>query len=234
LSRIARSPAAPSTRPNISYLLIQQITSSLTGKPCFAVWDKSGTYYQFGCTGDSLQSWYDGSTQHDYRWDLDKIIAPNENAGYFNIIQVSYLQDCVNTSGQSASCSSTTTVRDAALEQISYGYSTPGTLLHTVRTYYAYTLKVTNPSGSATCTVGAPAGPGSGPTPNGNSDCVGDNCFAPGESDWIDYYHSEYRGFAAVATDDGGNLFRVAGAISPSTATRVPRAGRPRPAISAI
>ncbi len=128
---------------HISYLLIQQISSSITGKPCFAVWDKSGTYYQFGCTGDSLQSWYDGSTQHDYRWDLDKVIAPNENAGSFNIIQVSYLQDCVDASGQSASCSSTTTVRDAALEQISYGYSTPGSFHAAVRTYANTTLGTT-------------------------------------------------------------------------------------------
>jgi hypothetical protein len=40
---------------HISYLKIQQVTSSITNQPCFDVWDKSGTFYEIGCTSSSLQ-----------------------------------------------------------------------------------------------------------------------------------------------------------------------------------
>lgn len=58
----------------------------------FHIWDKAGTYYELGCTADSLQYWIDsGGTQHDYRWNLDKIIAPNEgpNASSYRLMLVS-------------------------------------------------------------------------------------------------------------------------------------------------
>jgi hypothetical protein len=100
---------------HISYLRIQQINPGTTST-CFHVWDKSGTYYELGCTSDSLQYWTDSTGQHNYRWDVDKIIAPNEgpNASAYRLIQISYLQD-TSTSG------SYTSIRDAAIKQITYG-----------------------------------------------------------------------------------------------------------------
>ncbi len=93
---------------------------------CFHVWDTSGNYYEFGCTSDSNQYWIDSSNKvHTYRWDLNKIIAPNEgqNTNY-KIVTVSYLQDCVpfaNPCPSSANAGSTS-IRDSAMKQILYGY----------------------------------------------------------------------------------------------------------------
>ncbi|HZU69457.1 MAG TPA: hypothetical protein VFA09_19425 [Ktedonobacteraceae bacterium] len=101
---------------HLSYLRIQQETSSQTGQPCFQVWDKSGTYYELGCTSDSLQYWNDSNGRHNYRWDVNKIIAPNEgpNAGTYKMLTVSYLQDVVTSGGY-------TSIRDAVMKQIVYG-----------------------------------------------------------------------------------------------------------------
>lgn len=103
---------------HISSLRIQQINPG-TATTCFHVWDKSGTYYELGCTPDSLQYWTDSTGRHNYRWDVDKIIAPNEgpSAGAYRLMLVSYLQD-TSTSGSS------TSVRDAAIKQITYGSGT--------------------------------------------------------------------------------------------------------------
>ncbi len=84
---------------HISRLRIQQGTGA-GGQPCFLVWDKDGTYYQFGCTTDSLQYWTDSSgTRTNYRWDLNQIIAPNEHAGAFKTTTVTYQQDITHDSG---------------------------------------------------------------------------------------------------------------------------------------
>ncbi len=102
---------------HVSRLKIQRITSVVTNQICFHVWDTSGTAYELGCTADSLQYRTDSTGQHNYRWDLDRIIAPNEgpNANY-KLIQVFYLQDKATVSGY-------TSVRDAAIKQIVYGTS---------------------------------------------------------------------------------------------------------------
>ncbi len=100
---------------HLSYLRIVQVTN--TGQPCFHVWDKSGTYYELGCTSDSLQYWTSSSgTRTNYQWDVNKIIAPNEgpSAGTYKMLTVSYLQDTTTSGGY-------TTIRDAAIEQILYG-----------------------------------------------------------------------------------------------------------------
>ena len=97
---------------HISYLKIQY-----TGG-CFKVWDKSGTYYELGCTSDSLQySTNTSGVRTNYRWDVNKIVAPNEGsgAGAYRMVLVKYLQDTSQDSGGH------TTVRDAAIEQITYG-----------------------------------------------------------------------------------------------------------------
>ncbi len=103
---------------HISYLRIQQQNVG-QNNTCFHVWDKSGTYYELGCTPDSLQYWVDSSgTQHDYRWDVNKIIAPNEgaNAGTYRIMLISYVQD-----SDTDPSTGHTAIRDAALKQVIYG-----------------------------------------------------------------------------------------------------------------
>src|SRR6266571_4191401 len=119
---------------HISQLRIRTVTSSSTGQMCFNVWDTSGTYYQFGCTSDSLQYRADSSGTHYYRWDLNKIVAPNEGPGTsYKLILVSYLQDAPTINGY-------TSVRDAAMKQILYGYGTStssiGTLVGTIDFFY--------------------------------------------------------------------------------------------------
>ncbi|MGB8346061.1 MAG: RHS repeat-associated core domain-containing protein, partial [Ktedonobacteraceae bacterium] len=97
------------------------------GYPCFFVWDASGTYYAFGDTPDSLQYHTDSDgTRHDYEWDLDAIIAPNEGPNNtYNMIQISYGQDTTTDNGY-------TTVRDAAVKQIVYGFGTSTSTISTV------------------------------------------------------------------------------------------------------
>ncbi|HEV2579447.1 MAG TPA: hypothetical protein VGT44_01230 [Ktedonobacteraceae bacterium] len=104
---------------HLSYLKIQQVTSSTTNQPCFDVWDKSGTFNEIGCTSTSLQYWTDSSGQHNYQWDVDKIVAPNEgpNASVYRLMLVTYVQDSATTNGY-------TTIRDAALQEIVYGTGT--------------------------------------------------------------------------------------------------------------
>ena len=99
----------PTTPSTISYLKIQQGPS--TTSPAFHVWDKSGTYYELGCTGDSLQYWTDSTgTRTNYRWDVDKIVAPSEgpSSSYYKVILASYVQDSVTPTG------GYTTIRDAS------------------------------------------------------------------------------------------------------------------------
>lgn len=102
---------------HVSRLKIQQATSSATGQICFHVWEPSGSSYEFGCTVDSLQYRTDSTGRHNYRWDLDRISSSNEGVGTnFKLILVSYLQDSVTTNTY-------TSVRDAAIKQITYGFS---------------------------------------------------------------------------------------------------------------
>ncbi len=105
---------------HISHLRIHQITSSDTGQPCFNVYDTSGTFYEFGCDSDALQFWTEtNGTQHNYRWDLDKIISPNEGPSAMReYITVSYIQDC-------KPCTTNKTWRDSAITQILYGQASP-------------------------------------------------------------------------------------------------------------
>ncbi|HVB21445.1 MAG TPA: RHS repeat-associated core domain-containing protein [Ktedonobacteraceae bacterium] len=90
---------------------------------CFQVWDPSGTYYEFGCTPSSQQYHKDSDgTIHLYRWDLDKIIAPNEgNSSSYKYLTVSYLQDCVPFASPCPTASNAPNggaIRDAAVKQI--------------------------------------------------------------------------------------------------------------------
>ena len=117
---------------HVSYLRIQQINPG-SNTTCFHVWDKSGTYYELGCTNlnvsnTSLQYWKDSSgNQHDYEWDVNKIMAPNEgqSAGTYRLMLVNYLQDSnTDTHGY-------VTIRSAAIEQITYGLSSDAATLST-------------------------------------------------------------------------------------------------------
>jgi RHS repeat-associated protein len=109
---------------HLSYLRINDLLLS-NNEPCFQVWDKSGTYYQFGCTKDSLQYDYENGNVNLYAWDLDLINAPNEGQNATQkTIKVSYFQDCVPfpSSGPCPGASgSTSTIRDAGIERIEYG-----------------------------------------------------------------------------------------------------------------
>src|SRR5579884_3890661 len=109
---------------HISHLRIQQIT--VNKQPCFQVWDKDGTFYEFGCTSDSLEYWTDsGGTRTNYLWNLDRVIAPNENAGAFKLMLITYQQDLNTINGQ-------TSVRDSGISKITYGYSASTSSIDTV------------------------------------------------------------------------------------------------------
>ncbi len=118
---------------HLSYLRIQQVTSSQTNQPCFDVWDRSGTFYELGCTMDSLQYSIDSNqVRHNYQWDVDRILAPNDGGQpspvKYKLILVSYLQDCNPAPPgypptYSYPCPGSSTIRDAVIKQISYGYN---------------------------------------------------------------------------------------------------------------
>lgn len=103
---------------HLTYLKIQMTNN------CFQVWDTSGTYYEFGCTSDSLQYHKDSDgTIHYYRWDLDKVVAPNEgNTATEKTITISYLQDCAPTYANpcptASNASNGEAIRDASPKQI--------------------------------------------------------------------------------------------------------------------
>ncbi len=96
---------------NITHMRIVYSTDT----KCFHVWDRSGTEYEFGCTADSLQYTTDfNGTKTNYRWDLDRMVAPFNFDTQVKLILISYLQDKVTTSGN-------TSIRDAGMKQIVYG-----------------------------------------------------------------------------------------------------------------
>src|SRR6266849_1540388 len=112
---------------HISHLRIQQVTSGDTGQPCFQVYAKAGTFYEFGCNSDAMQYWTDsGGTRHNYRWDIDKIISPYEGpSAQREYIYFSYLQDTTSSGGH-------TSIRDSAIKQITYGEHLPDKSQETV------------------------------------------------------------------------------------------------------
>jgi len=96
---------------HISHLRILQLPGN---SGCFHVWDRSGGYYEFGCTADSLQYRTDSNGTHSYRYDLNKIIAANEGPGTLaRVLTISYEQDKPTLNGY-------TSVRDAVIKQITY------------------------------------------------------------------------------------------------------------------
>ncbi len=95
---------------HISHFRIQQIQKN--SEPCFAVWDTSGTYYEFGCTPDSLQYRRDSNGLHLYEFDLNEIIAPNDgNSSNLKIILVHYFQDCGSSTGSCPSAATRASVK---------------------------------------------------------------------------------------------------------------------------
>ncbi len=107
---------------HISYLKIQLVNPG--SNQCFHVWDKSGTYYEVGCTSDSLEYRTDsGGGQHNYLWQVNKIVAPNEgaNAGTYRVTFITYLQDSYTFKGNNNT--TYTTIRDSGIKQIIYGTS---------------------------------------------------------------------------------------------------------------
>ncbi|MEO6893364.1 MAG: hypothetical protein ABI324_30635, partial [Ktedonobacteraceae bacterium] len=114
-----------------SHLRILKISNpAVSGQSCFDVWDLSGTFYEFGCTPDSLVYRHD-ATQGTvvYGYNLDRMIAPHNGTGTYKTMLVSYVQDC----GTDTSCTITSsTVRDSAIRQIQYGFSSHVNNLDTV------------------------------------------------------------------------------------------------------
>ena len=97
---------------HISHLRIQFTGTS------FRVWDRAGFYYEYGSTADSAQ--YTSSStgvKTTWRWDLTKLLAPYESTSQVKTMLVSYLQDTTQANGF-------TSVRDAGIKQIVYGYAT--------------------------------------------------------------------------------------------------------------
>ena len=91
--------------------------SSSTDTPdCFHVWGTSGTYYEYGCTSDSLQYSIDGNgNKTTYRWDLSRIVAPrNGSSAPSKQIKLSYFQDKYTDDNGNKS------IRDAVMAQIVY------------------------------------------------------------------------------------------------------------------
>ena len=143
----------PTQTPNVystqhlSYLKIVYDTTNT----CFHVWDPSGTYYEFGCTPSSLQFHTDtDGTQHLYRWDVNKIVAPNEgNTSTVKSMTISYFQDCYPKPNPGAACSSPSTpgasVHDAAIKQITVfvGNINGGTIVSTTDFFYQSPYTVT-------------------------------------------------------------------------------------------
>ncbi|MGH2496411.1 MAG: RHS repeat-associated core domain-containing protein [Ktedonobacteraceae bacterium] len=156
---------------HVSYLRIQQINPGTNGT-CFHVWDKSGTYYELGCTNKnisntSLQYWKDSSgNQHDYEWDVNKIIAPNEgqNAGTYRLMLVNYVQDSTTDSHGNV------TIRAATMEQVTYGLSSDeGTLSVTVGTVdFHYLAPTANGSWADAYAYGTNYNCSSGTQPGGH------------------------------------------------------------------
>ena len=93
---------------HISHLLIEWTGS------CWNVWGKDGTLFQLGCTPDSQQQTSAGM----YEWDVNRVVAPYDNPGQVKLMLVSYLQDSPDGG---------TTIRDAGIKQIQYGFATSPT-----------------------------------------------------------------------------------------------------------
>ena len=90
---------------HLSHLLIQ-----FTGT-CWYVWGKEGSYFRLGCTTDSRQKTASGT----YEWDLNEVLAPYNDPHQVKTMLISYLQDSPDGG---------TTIRDAGIKQIQYGYAT--------------------------------------------------------------------------------------------------------------
>jgi RHS repeat-associated protein len=82
---------------------------------CFHIWDRSGNYYELGCTDDSRE--YTTNSNGDktnYQWNLNRMVAPFESTKQVKTILISYLQDKHDKDGH-------TTIRDSGIKQIKYG-----------------------------------------------------------------------------------------------------------------
>ncbi|HEU5376574.1 MAG TPA: RHS repeat-associated core domain-containing protein [Ktedonobacteraceae bacterium] len=112
---------------HISHLRIQQVTSGATGQPCFHVWSLAGDYSELGCTSDSLQYYTTALGRINYRWDQDELVVAGPPHALQKKITTSYQQDLVTSNGL-------TSIRDAAIARILYGYVPAGGSFVTVGT----------------------------------------------------------------------------------------------------
>jgi RHS repeat-associated protein len=78
------------------------------------VYSKDGTYYELGKNPDSQQKTSSGV----YEWDLDKVLAPFNSTSQVKTMFIKYYQDSPDGG---------TTIRDAGIKQIQYGFATSNT-----------------------------------------------------------------------------------------------------------
>jgi hypothetical protein len=90
---------------HLSHLRVQKNAT------CFRVWDRSGSYSEYGCTADSRQTTVTGGSTTTYRYDLSKMYLPYADPTAIRALFVSYIQDW-NGDGR---------VEEAVLKQITYG-----------------------------------------------------------------------------------------------------------------
>lgn len=104
----ARHPGFYVTQ-HLSHMRILQVNDG-----CFHVWGMDGTYYEYGCTPDSLEYYTDVAGTVNYSRNLNLIIAPREGPGSASKqITISYFQDLYTVDGN-------TSVRDAVPAQMVY------------------------------------------------------------------------------------------------------------------
>ncbi len=139
---------------HMSHLRVQGTNMNSSGDTpgCFHVWDTSGTYFEYGCTPDSLQYWGDSNGQHTYRWDLNLMVAPQEGPNApSKQIKVSYFQD------RSNDATGYDSIRDAVVAQVVYQTVNPAA------------TPTTTIAGTIDFSYRAPAVPGSVPAGTSSS-----------------------------------------------------------------
>ncbi|MDQ2903873.1 MAG: hypothetical protein M3Y81_10000 [Chloroflexota bacterium] len=124
--RLASKDGTSFLTEHLSNLRVHLFTPAGRSQPCFGVWDTAGTYYEFGCTDDSLQYHTVNGTRTNYEWDLDHVTPANQGPGTANrYITITYLQDLTSAG-----------VRGSALKQIVYGTSTGNQVAGTIDFFY--------------------------------------------------------------------------------------------------
>jgi hypothetical protein len=93
---------------------ISHLRIYFNGGSYWQVWGLDGSYYEFGVTSNARQRTSLGTNI----WDLDKEQAPSNSTSQVKTMFITYLQDTPDSG---------TTIRDAGIKQMSYGFATSAT-----------------------------------------------------------------------------------------------------------